>query len=350
MAEDRTAQTPVVSTVHSPIGSPSGPGLWHHKGLQLPAYIQNVAKAFIRGGTPESQAIARAVGVVRDWAAGRTPNGVGHVHPDVQAAAAKAIAEWDALKAGAGRSYHEGSAVMAQENRAVMSAADQNDLPDSAFAHIEPGGTKDTSGKTVPRSLRHFPVHDAAHVRNALARAPQSPFGDKAMPKIKAAAAKLGVHVGDDTDSDGDRSVPREQEWRFTPGVVEVRAGSDGHKRIGGYGAVFGKLSRNLGGFVEKVSPSAFNQSRQLGWPGVVCRLNHDKNQLLGTSEARTLTLAVDSIGLDYDVEPPPARQDIVELVGRGDIRHSSSRSTARPAVTSGGPPTRTIRCGSCMR
>jgi len=75
----------------------------------------------------------------------------------------------------------------------AMSSAAINDLPDSAFAYIEPGGTKDEQGKTTPRSLRHFPVHDEAHARNALARAPQSPFGDKAMPKIRAACKKFGI-------------------------------------------------------------------------------------------------------------------------------------------------------------
>jgi hypothetical protein len=53
----------------------------------------------------------------------------------------------------------------------AMSTADINDLPDSDFAYIEPGGKKDDGGKTIPRSLRHYPIHDAAHVRNALARA-----------------------------------------------------------------------------------------------------------------------------------------------------------------------------------
>jgi hypothetical protein len=77
--------------------------------------------------------------------------------------------------------------------KADMSTADVNDLPDSAFAYIEPGGSKDADGKTTPRSLRHFPVHDEAHAKNALARASQSPFGDKAMPKIKAAAKKFGI-------------------------------------------------------------------------------------------------------------------------------------------------------------
>lgn len=82
-------------------------------------------------------------------------------------------------------------------SRAQLAAADINDLPDDQFAFIEPGGRKDAGGKTVPRSLRHFPVHDAAHVRNALARAPQSPYGDKAMAKIRAAAKRLGVTVAD---------------------------------------------------------------------------------------------------------------------------------------------------------
>jgi len=54
-----------------------------------------------------------------------------------------------------------------------------NNLPDEALAYIEPGGTKDEQGKTVPRSLRHLPYKnaqgnlDADHVRNALARLDQ---------------------------------------------------------------------------------------------------------------------------------------------------------------------------------
>ena len=77
-----------------------------------------------------------------------------------------------------------------------------NDLPDSSFAYIESGGEKDGEGKTKPRSLRHFPYKDKngkidlPHLRNALARAPQSPFGDKAMSKLKTAAkqAKVGEY------------------------------------------------------------------------------------------------------------------------------------------------------------
>ena len=75
---------------------------------------------------------------------------------------------------------------------AEMSTASINDLPDSAFAYIEPGGKK-IDGRTEPRSLRHFPIHDEAHVRNALARLAQSPFGEKARARVMAAAHTFGI-------------------------------------------------------------------------------------------------------------------------------------------------------------
>lgn len=81
---------------------------------------------------------------------------------------------------------------------AEWTAAYVNDLPDSSFAYIESGGTKE-DGKTVPRSLRHFPIKDAqgkadpAHVRAALSRLPQSEFEGKARPKVEAAARSLGI-------------------------------------------------------------------------------------------------------------------------------------------------------------
>src|SRR6266702_1571003 len=85
--------------------------------------------------------------------------------------------------------------------KAAMTSASINDLPDSAFAYIQPGG-KVVDGKTEPRSLRHFPVHDEAHARNALARAPQSPFGKQAMPKILAAARRFGINVSESSSLD----------------------------------------------------------------------------------------------------------------------------------------------------
>lgn len=94
--------------------------------------------------------------------------------------------------------------------KAKMSTASINNLPDSAFAYIEPGGKKDEGGKTTPRSLRHYPIHDAAHVRNALARASQAmnaggksaEIAKKAMGAIKAMAKKMKIGMaGEKKDS-----------------------------------------------------------------------------------------------------------------------------------------------------
>lgn len=63
---------------------------------------------------------------------------------------------------------------------AVWSSALVNNLPDSSFLYIQPGGKKDGDGKTSPRSLRHFPYKssdgkiDLPHLRNAIARIPQA--------------------------------------------------------------------------------------------------------------------------------------------------------------------------------
>ena len=88
---------------------------------------------------------------------------------------------------------------------AKMSSKQKNDLPDSDFAYIQPGGKKDDSGKTVPRSLRHLPIPDAAHVRNALARLDQTditPEAKKAaLRKIKTAAKKFGIKVSANTNA-----------------------------------------------------------------------------------------------------------------------------------------------------
>lgn len=111
-------------------------------------------------------------------------------------------------------------------------------------------------------------------------------------------------------------------ERRYLTLPVEMRAAGDKPK-IGGYAAKFNKLSRNLGGFVERYTPTFFNKSRGDGWPEIMARYNH--TQLLGTTAAGTLTLRVDEVGLDYEVVPPESRGDVVELVRRGDVRHSST-------------------------
>ncbi|MGH3518806.1 MAG: HK97 family phage prohead protease [Natronosporangium sp.] len=111
-------------------------------------------------------------------------------------------------------------------------------------------------------------------------------------------------------------------ERRFTAVPVELRAKEQ--LRIGGYAAVFNRMSKNLGGFVEVVNPEFFSDSRSRGWPEVLARYNHDDNMLLGTTGGGTLRLSIDDTGLLYEVDLPNSRADIAELVERGDVRKSS--------------------------
>src|SRR4051812_23428937 len=115
-----------------------------------------------------------------------------------------------------------------------------------------------------------------------------------------------------------------ESERRFTPGRVEVRAAAAEKRTIGGYAAKFNKPSQNLGGFIEVIAPTAFNDSRGRDWPDVLARYNHDDNMLLGTTSARTLRLDLDGTGLVYEVDVPQSRADVFELVQRGDVTKSS--------------------------
>jgi hypothetical protein len=158
--------------------------------------------------------------------------------------------------------------------RAEMSAAEINDLPDSAFAYIEAGGKKDSEGKTVPRSLRHFPLNDEAHVRNALARAPQSPFGEKAMPKIRAAAKKMGIEMSDPAGRSDQaqpwsdtimRTLPLDDFAVRTGHATCERCGKNATGRmVDAYAAVFNvsaEIHDQHGRYNEVIDPVAFNRT-----------------------------------------------------------------------------------------
>jgi peptidoglycan hydrolase-like protein with peptidoglycan-binding domain len=68
---------------------------WVAKGGGLPAYIQHISHDLHeKRGMPESKAIAMAIGIVKRWC-----RGGGNVDANTKAAACKAVAEWEKLKA-----------------------------------------------------------------------------------------------------------------------------------------------------------------------------------------------------------------------------------------------------------
>jgi HK97 family phage prohead protease len=232
------------------------------------------------------------------------------------------------------------SAVTVME-RAETATASINDLPDSDFAYVEPGGSKDGSGKTAPRSLRHFPVHDAAHTRDALSRAPQSPFGDKAMPKIRAAAKKFGIDAGDDAPA----SASRTEFMRMYPledmHIIRSADGGDG-RTVEAYAAVFdqeAEIQDFEGHYVEMIDPAAFNRAidhasrARGGFPGSVKVLYNHGMTIQGTPSERfsvpigvPVEIRAEARGLltRTRYSDTPLAEEILESVRAGSISSQS--------------------------
>lgn len=101
------------------------------------------------------------------------------------------------------------------ESMAEWDTAYQNNLPDSSFAYIEDGGTKDAEGKTTPRSLRHLPYKDKdgkvdlPHLRDAMSRLNQTDIGKHkatALKKLMAAEKEHGVGKGAEENASTDKT------------------------------------------------------------------------------------------------------------------------------------------------
>jgi len=227
-------------------------------------------------------------------------------------------------------------------------------MPYGDVAYADPGYQKD--------GQKRYPIDTEAHCRAAWSYINQagnaSQYTSEQLASIKkrimAAGKKFGITFeGEPPPSAGGRSRTADVERRFTAVAVEARSMPDGQPpRIGGYAAKFNIYSRNLGGFVEQVGGGFFNKSRGDGWPDVVCRFNHDDNQLLGTTAGRTLTLALDNVGLSYEVEPPPSSRHVVELVERRDVQKSSFAFVTQDddwTTTDDGGPLRTLVTGALV-
>jgi len=141
--------------------------------------------------------------------------------------------------------------------KAKLSSASRKALPNSAFAFIDSKG------------VRHFPIHDKAHVRNALARVSQSPHGSAALPKIKAAAKRMGIGSSADKSEDShDKS-----EYGFSLEVDIHKADID---RGLIYGVVYEPFKRDSHG--DHTSPEEIENAAHNFLPSSVMNIDHKDN------------------------------------------------------------------------
>ena len=117
------------------------------------------------------------------------------------------------------------------------------------------------------------------------------------------------------------RSNPNKEVRTFDVQGLELRMEGD-KMQVAGYGAVFNSESNDLGGFVEYISPNAFDGRLE---DDVRFLVNHDGLPLARTTNG-TLRLSVDDKGLRYeaDLANTSLSRDLVELLKDGTVSQSS--------------------------
>lgn len=140
--------------------------------------------------------------------------------------------------------------------------------------------------------------------------------------------------------------------YKRTP-APEFRAVDDGPGVLAGYAAVFGQYSQNLGGFVEIIEPTAFDDAMERGVDALGL-MNHDMNLLLATTGSGSLRLSRDDVGLRYEMDLDMSDPDAVSAAAkiRSGKMPGSSFSFTMPTESRGdvwsqteqGYPLRTIR------
>lgn len=122
----------------------------------------------------------------------------------------------------------------------TWSRAYRNRLPDSAFLFIAAGGHLDERGRTVPRSLRHFPVRDmqgrisVAHLRSVLSGyGSRADIPERAKARAQAYARDMLAHIGDTLAEEAPASQRRVRQARARVRHVGPGAARRAHPRGG---------------------------------------------------------------------------------------------------------------------
>jgi HK97 family phage prohead protease len=128
-----------------------------------------------------------------------------------------------------------------------------------------------------------------------------------------------------------------------------VRVLPDGSMTLGGYAAIFNALSQDLGGFVEQIAPTAFDNTLARAERNVLGSFNHNLDMLLATRDSGTLQVSVDTIGLPYlmnlDSADPDAQRVAAKVASR-KVKGSSFTFSVRNeewSTTDNGYPLRTL-------
>jgi hypothetical protein len=339
-----------MALTHEPMGKPGGPGLFHMKGAQLPAYIQHIRNDLIQSrGMPESQATQMAIGICQRWC-----RGGGDVQADTRAKACAAIAEWERLKA---RAHATRSEPVSEHDADGLDASWDNldDLPDLTGLDVE--DLEAVTGEEVERgeleraaklgtgarfqALKGKLAAKGASNPGALAAfIGRKKFGKQRFTKLASTARKRkgGPAVASRT-SELFRLHPLEE--------CRIMRGKEGREYASGrfveaYAAVFNQeaeIRDHQGHYVEDIDNAAFNDAlraahpdRHKGFWNATCLYNHALT-VHGTPAERfsmpaglPRDIGVGDIGVRTVTEyaKTPLGDECIELVDLGALRTQS--------------------------
>jgi phage head maturation protease len=257
-----------MTLTHEPLGKPGGPGLFHHKGMQLPAFVQHIARDLMtERHMTESHAIAVAISMCKKWAAGGKD-----VHPDTRAKAAAAIAEWERLKASAHakRSEPMDSGRYDEDGLDASWDGDLGDLPDLSglgVADFEAAAGDPEGG--VSRAMPKLGTGARfAKLKKSLASKGASDPGALAayIGRKKFGKAKFGKLAGAARKRKGGR-MSRSEMFRAYPledyHIVRAGEGDNSGRVVEAYMTVFNEevvIKDHQGHYKEAIDQAAFNK------------------------------------------------------------------------------------------
>jgi phage head maturation protease len=309
----RHAARRAVTVAHEPVGKPGGPGLWHDKHRQLPAYIQHIANDLIsERGMSESVAIATAISMCKKWAAGGK-----NVHPDTRVKAAAAIAEWERLKASTHAKRSEPMTSGGYDGDGLDGSwdTDLGDLPDLTGLGVADFEAADGTPGDVSRAAPKLGTGARfAKLKKSLASKGASDPGALAayIGRKKFGKAKFAGLAGKARKRKGG-GMSRSELMRIYPLEdikILTRAEGDGSGRVvEAYATVFdqpAEIRDHMGHYMEVIDRAAFDQvlGRIMRSPGglpaqVKVLFNHGRTA--GGAEAAEFQLP---LGKPLDVRP----------------------------------------------
>ena len=111
--------------------------------------------------------------------------------------------------------------------------------------------------------------------------------------------------------------------------TFELRADTES-RSVEGYAALYDSPSDAAGWYTEVIAPGAFKRALERG-ADTVALFNHDDNMVLGRLSAGTVEIWEDDKGLRYKIpDMPQSRDDVLEMIRRGDVKGSSFAFTIK--------------------